>query len=151
MRYIARGEMPMIAGIRIICGSRVNLSPSHIRGSALAALLCLQLSLGAGCREIYGLIFHSMGEPDPCDAGVNVYRGDTHFIERDFLLEDGTIDYQKWVSITDPALSPCDPLNNRVPDTAPATNPVTGNPPLETSPSQPGGEQSPESDAEADL
>lgn len=65
-----------------------------------------------------------MGEADPCDTGVNVYRGDTHFIERDFLLEDGTIDYQKWISITDPALSPCDPLNNRVPETAPPANPA---------------------------
>jgi hypothetical protein len=77
----------------------------------MAAVLCLQLLGNAGCEEIYRFAFQSMGEPDPCDAGVNVYRGRTHFIERDFLREDGTIDYEKWVRITDPSLSPCDPLN----------------------------------------
>lgn len=83
----------------------------YIQRALLTGGLCLQLVMGSGCQEIYNFLFDSMGEPDPCDAGVNVYRGDTHFIERDFLREDGTIDYEKWVAITDPSLSPCDPLN----------------------------------------
>ncbi|MEQ9365716.1 MAG: hypothetical protein RIF32_15840 [Leptospirales bacterium] len=99
------------------------------RRPLFASLLCLQLLVFGGCREIYGFLFYSMGEPDPCDTGVNVYRGDTHFIERDFLLEDGTIDYEKWVSITDPALSPCDPLNNPVTEAAAPLVPVTPEPP----------------------
>ncbi len=77
------------------------------------AALLLVILPGAGCREISSLFFDRMTEPDPCDAGANVYRGETHFIERDFLREDGTIDYDKWLRITDPGLSPCDPLNTR--------------------------------------
>ena len=98
--------------MKIFCAhdSRTRLL-RHSRTLVRLSVLCLALLVNTGCREIYDYLFHSLSEPDPCDVGVNVYRGDTHFIERDFLREDGTIDYDKWVRITDPSLSPCDPLN----------------------------------------
>lgn len=79
-------------------------------------ILCLAAGLSA-CEEApwlqrtYSSLMNEMSEPDPCDPSFNIYVGETHFIERDFLKEDGTIDYEKWVRIADPQSSPCDPLN----------------------------------------
>ncbi len=79
-------------------------------------VLCLATTVTA-CEDVpwlkrtYSSLMNETSEPDPCDPSFNIYVGETHFIERDFLKEDGTIDYEKWVRIADPQSSPCDPLN----------------------------------------
>ena len=32
---------------------------------------------------------------DPCDPAHNYYEGDRHYISRDYVQEDGTLDQQK--------------------------------------------------------
>lgn len=47
---------------------------------------------------------------DPCDPASNLYEGDKHYIERDFVNEDGILDYSKWFEVLDVRSSHCDPL-----------------------------------------
>ncbi|MBE7436879.1 MAG: hypothetical protein HS115_00375 [Spirochaetales bacterium] len=48
---------------------------------------------------------------DPCDPVANYYQpGGAHYIERDFVKDDGTLDYQRYFDSQKPGASPCDPI-----------------------------------------
>lgn len=53
-----------------------------------------------------------MTREDVCDPAYNMYLGDRHFIERDFVTRDGNIDFNRYLEISKPQASPCDPLYN---------------------------------------
>ena len=47
---------------------------------------------------------------DPCDPATNVYLDGQHYIDSDYLNEDGQIDYKMWFEKSRPENSNCDPL-----------------------------------------
>jgi len=55
--------------------------------------------------------FAKMTDIDPCDPASNVYEGDDHYVERDFINEDGELDYDRWFKSRKMSASECDPLN----------------------------------------
>ena len=58
-----------------------------------------------------GVIFEKPSELNPCDPVSNIYDGGKHYIERDFVKEDGTMDFNKWFEARKVQSSPCDPLH----------------------------------------
>ena len=59
-------------------------------------------------RFIPGLALES--KIDPCDPAANVYMDGEHYIDRDFLNNDGQIDQRVWFEKSRPENSVCDPL-----------------------------------------
>ncbi|HBS05560.1 MAG TPA: hypothetical protein DEA96_11375 [Leptospiraceae bacterium] len=57
---------------------------------------------GTSCQWIFG-------EPtmDPCDPAHNYYEGDRHYISRDYVREDGTLDQQKMLEALKPGHGNC--------------------------------------------
>lgn len=81
------------------------------RFAAIGFCACLGLS-AASCQKIVALFQPEATPPDPCDPTTNVYYGETHFFERELVREDGTLDFERWMSLKeDPRSSPCDPLH----------------------------------------
>lgn len=72
--------------------------------------------LGSSCEQEYQRFiqpfFAGQTEIDPCDPAANFYDGRTHYIERDMIRDDGTLDYDRVIRASDPAESDCDPLRN---------------------------------------
>ena len=106
----------------------------------LAFILAL-LTLLPACREFEQAFLSEETPIDPCDPTSSTYDGYVHFIERDFLTEDGTLDYRKWFEASRAESSDCDPLRVRerqsadlppAPGVAPAP-PAMPEPPLDTS------------------
>lgn len=57
------------------------------------------------------LVFGEEPTLDPCDPVANYYQADgAHYIERDFVKDDGTLDYQRYFDSQKAGASPCDPL-----------------------------------------
>ncbi|MBX7058703.1 MAG: hypothetical protein K1X75_11615 [Leptospirales bacterium] len=82
-----------------------------VRGLLLASLAAI-LICGNSCDIFHQIWSAGISDPDPCDAGVNVYDDNTHFFERDFVTDQGRVNYQRWFEIKDdPRTSPCDPLH----------------------------------------
>lgn len=52
-----------------------------------------------------------MSEISPCDPIGNLYVGDQHYIERDYVTEEGRIDYKKYFRDRKIESSPCDPVS----------------------------------------
>ena len=69
----------------------------------------------SACREFEQAFMAEDTEIDPCDPTSSTYHGYAHFIERDFLSEDGTLDYEKWFEKRYPGASACNPIKNRKP------------------------------------
>ena len=44
---------------------------------------------------------------DPCDPAHNYYEGDRHYISRDYVREDGTLDQQKMLEALKPGHGNC--------------------------------------------
>lgn len=59
--------------------------------------------------------FRSKPTVDPCDPATNLYDDGKHFLERDYLTEEGTIDYKKLLEMNEIQKSPCDPLQKKKP------------------------------------
>lgn len=47
---------------------------------------------------------------DPCNPAFDYYEGDSHYFERDFVTDEGTLDTGKWLEQRSVQSSPCDPL-----------------------------------------
>lgn len=69
--------------------------------------IAFPLFLLAGCG-----FFNEPKDIDPCDPVKNYYDGKTHYIERDFVKEDGTLDYDLMFEKLDPEASPCAGIRN---------------------------------------
>lgn len=63
--------------------------------------------------------------PSPCDPVANIYSDGQHFISRDYVTEDGTMDYARWFESRRIQASPCDPTSKATPK---ASVPVSPNP-----------------------
>ena len=48
--------------------------------------------------------------PSPCDPAASLYIKKQHYISRDFVTEDGTVDYARWFESRKLQSSPCDPV-----------------------------------------
>jgi len=77
----------------------------------LCLLTCLALS---GCQRLKSMFAQGDNTLDPCDPISNHYEGDRHFIERDFVTEDRTIDYQRLFEADRIYNSPCDPIRGKI-------------------------------------
>lgn len=83
------------------------------RQALRVALILALLSPASGCDWFGKLLSAGLSDPEPCDAGVNVYDENTHFFERDFVTDEGQVDLERWFEIKDdPRTSPCDPLHD---------------------------------------
>ena len=78
-------------------------------------LILLLLSIFFHCdhpikyfRFLPGLALQS--KIDPCDPASDVYMDGTHYIDSDFLNEDGQVNYKLWFNKSRPENSECDPL-----------------------------------------
>ncbi len=83
----------------------------------------------SGCDTYFWNPFAKPTPIDPCDPVTNIYEGEKHYIERDYLKEDGTLDYEKYFKSRESETSPCDPLkkhpgNVDIPDSEPADLPL---------------------------
>ncbi|MCB1139957.1 MAG: hypothetical protein KDK23_14445 [Leptospiraceae bacterium] len=70
------------------------------------ALFLITLAALPSCELIFG-------EPtmDPCDPAHNYYEGDRHYIGRDYVQEDGTLNQEKMLDALRPGYGGCaDPL-----------------------------------------
>jgi hypothetical protein len=48
---------------------------------------------------------------DPCDPAANLYdKEGKHYVDRDFLRDDGTLDYKRYFRMQASRETPCDPL-----------------------------------------
>lgn len=98
----------------------------------ISLLLIAALPLG-GCKE-FEQLFLAQDEPmKPCDPTYSTYHGYVHFIERDFLTRDQTLDYRKWFESNQVEASQCDPLKAR----DRAADGADGPPPAEKMPAAP--------------
>tara|TARA_Y100001937_G_scaffold128452_3_gene205160 strand:+ start:429457 stop:429942 length:486 start_codon:yes stop_codon:yes gene_type:complete len=91
--------------------SRTGVPPltrlPFLPGAALRRLaLVISLAVVAASASSCHLIF---GEPsmDPCDPAHNYYEGDRHYISRDYVQEDGTLDQQKMLEALRPGYGDC--------------------------------------------
>lgn len=57
--------------------------------------------------------FEKTTPADPCDPLSNVYKGEKHYIDRQFVKDDGTLDYGAMFKSDRVQSSPCDPLNKK--------------------------------------
>lgn len=72
--------------------------------------------LGYSCGGEIPNPFAKPSPIDPCDPTSSVYEGEKHYIERDFVKEDGTLDMERWFEAKSVQSSPCDPLKGESPD-----------------------------------
>ncbi len=82
--------------------------------AARAVAVFTAVITGSGC-DVISNPFAPLEEIDPCDPAANTYSDKKHFIERDYLDEDGRIDYRKMFKNLDKRSSPCDPLHGKEP------------------------------------
>ena len=76
--------------------------------------LCLFfVFFSTGCEQKWINPFEEDATIDPCDPTSSVYTGNRHFIERDFLKDDGTLNYRKLMQARDVGNSSCDPLHRK--------------------------------------
>jgi len=78
-------------------------------------ILAVFSSLTLHCSEELKTIKSFFETPviDPCDPQVNLYINDKHYIDREYLKEDGRIDYQKWFENMSPESSDCNPVHKK--------------------------------------
>ncbi len=62
------------------------------------------------CEELKSYFFSAPTPIDPCDPVSNMYEGRKHYIDRRFVKEDGTLDYDLWFQAREVQYSECDPL-----------------------------------------
>ena len=65
--------------------------------------------LGASCH--WSPFADSSPRPSPCDPAASLYIKKQHYISRDFVTEDGTVDYARWFESRKVQSSPCDPVS----------------------------------------
>lgn len=111
---------------------------SNLPRIALIVLLILALGAAADCKRGQNPLkkFNRQTTFDPCNPAFDFYEGDTHYFERDFVNEDGTMDYAKWFQSRELQSSDCDPLKRS----------KTG--PKQTSPVLPATESQPRTEAD---
>ena len=91
----------------------MSKQPKTMRGAGARLFLAAALTfLLAGCELIKPLMEETT-EMNPCDPVANLYEGGHHYIERDYVKEDGTLDFNRWFKSRKVESSPCDPLKNR--------------------------------------
>jgi hypothetical protein len=71
-----------------------------MKSAAKTTIVALAATLSCG-------MFNEPSEIDPCDPIKNYYDGKTHYIEREFVREDGTLDYDLMFEKLKPESSPC--------------------------------------------
>ena len=72
--------------------------------------VCIAWMAFASCRDLKEGLWDEVTPPEPCDAASNVYLGERHFLDRDFVRDDGTLDYERYLRLREPRASPCDPI-----------------------------------------
>ena len=69
-------------------------------------LLILFLFLFMGCEEK-----HIIEDVEECDTMESYYEGGEHYINREFVTEEGILDYQKQFEKSKSKNSKCNPVN----------------------------------------
>jgi len=90
----------------------------------MRSLISLILALPLGGVLFFQACSKTKVEVDPCDPAGNVYINDRHYLDRDYVNEDGTLNYRKYFDNRGIQASPCDPLNKRKKAPNPGKNPA---------------------------
>ncbi len=77
-------------------------------------------ALTAVCAQVAVTSCGLMGPDEPpkpnvCDPTSSLYIKDQHYISRDYVTEDGTVDYARWFESRKAQSSPCDPITKGAP------------------------------------
>jgi hypothetical protein len=72
----------------------------------ILGLLTLLLFFFIGCEEK-----HVIEDVEECDTMESYYEGGEHYINRNLITEEGTLDYKKQFEKSEPKNSKCNPVN----------------------------------------
>ena len=72
----------------------------------ILGLLTLLVFFFIGCEEK-----HVIEDVEECDTMESYYEGGEHYINRNFITEEGTLDYNKHFEKSESKNSKCNPVN----------------------------------------